>query len=178
MKIICYGDSNTYGYDPRSFLGDRYNREYRWVDILQSKSGWEIYNKGMNGRMIPISKMYFPESYDLLIIMLGTNDLLQFESPENAVKKMELFLSSINIEHEKIMLIAPPKMQLGEWVQSQELVDNSGLLAKNYRALAKKLGIRFADAGEWGITLTFDGVHFSEEGHKIFAEKLFMELTK
>ena len=30
----------------------------------------------------------------------------------------------------------------------------------------------FADAGEWDIELTFDGVHFSEEGHKSFAQKL------
>ena len=30
MKVICYGDSNTYGYDPRSWLGGRYDADSRW----------------------------------------------------------------------------------------------------------------------------------------------------
>ena len=34
MRVCCFGDSNTYGYDPRSFLGGRYAAENRWVDIL------------------------------------------------------------------------------------------------------------------------------------------------
>lgn len=34
MKIVCFGDSNTYGYDPRSWLGGRYDVDSRWVDIL------------------------------------------------------------------------------------------------------------------------------------------------
>ena len=41
MRVCCFGDSNTYGYDPRSFLGGRYAAENRWVDILQSKTGWK-----------------------------------------------------------------------------------------------------------------------------------------
>ena len=46
MKIICFGDSNTYGYDPRSFFGDRYPAESRWVDILARKLDCEIMNMG------------------------------------------------------------------------------------------------------------------------------------
>ena len=34
MNVICFGDSNTYGYDPRSYLGGRYDPDSRWVDIL------------------------------------------------------------------------------------------------------------------------------------------------
>ena len=34
MKIICYGDSNTYGYDPVGRPALRYPAEARWVDIL------------------------------------------------------------------------------------------------------------------------------------------------
>lgn len=34
MKILCIGDSNTYGYDPRSFFGDRYPEDVRWTDNL------------------------------------------------------------------------------------------------------------------------------------------------
>ena len=32
MNVICFGDSNTYGYDPRSYLGGRYDPDSRWVD--------------------------------------------------------------------------------------------------------------------------------------------------
>ena len=54
MRMLCYGDSNTYGYDPRGFVGDRYQKESRWVDILAQKLKWEIQNEGQNGREIPI----------------------------------------------------------------------------------------------------------------------------
>ena len=53
MKVLCYGDSNTYGYDTRGFFGDRYPAECRWVDILARKLNWEIQNEGQNGREIP-----------------------------------------------------------------------------------------------------------------------------
>ena len=46
------------------------------------------------------------------------------------------------------------------------------LLGELYKAVADSNGCRFADAGEWDIDVTFDGVHFSPEGHKRFAEKL------
>ena len=44
MRMLCYGDSNTYGYDPRGFFGDRYPKESRWVDILAQRTGWQIQN--------------------------------------------------------------------------------------------------------------------------------------
>ena len=50
MNIICFGDSNTYGYDPRSYLGDRYDPDSRWVDILATKTGWTVRNLGTAGR--------------------------------------------------------------------------------------------------------------------------------
>ena len=56
MKVICYGDSNTYGYDPRSYLGDRYTPKNRWVDIVADKTGWQVENRGLNGRRIPMGK--------------------------------------------------------------------------------------------------------------------------
>ena len=33
MRILCFGDSNTYGYDPRGFFADRYEARDRWVDL-------------------------------------------------------------------------------------------------------------------------------------------------
>lgn len=177
MNVICFGDSNTYGYDPRSLFGDPYGPESRWVDILAQKTGWHVTNAGMNGRDIPEEPVDFPADTDLLIVMLGTNDLLQFWSPEAAAKKMEEFLGNLTLERNRILLIAPPPMVPGEWVQDQELIDDSAALAAAYCSLARKLGVRFADAGNWKVSLAYDGVHFTEEGSRAFAEGLLGELT-
>ena len=55
MNVICFGDSNTYGYDPRSYLGGRYDTDSRWVDILAAKTGWTVCNMGENGRELAFS---------------------------------------------------------------------------------------------------------------------------
>ena len=130
MNVICFGDSNTYGYDPRGYFGGRYEADSRWVDILAAETGWSICNMGQNGREIPSSAPQFPADTDLLIVMLGTNDLLQGESPEQAAKKLERFLSSICLEKSKILLIAPPPMTLGEWVPDRRLVEYSRSFAQ------------------------------------------------
>ena len=49
------------------------------MDILAEETGWTVRNLGENGREIPTSVPDFPADTDLLIIMLGTNDLLQAE---------------------------------------------------------------------------------------------------
>ena len=51
-------------------------------------------------------------------------------------------------------------------------MEESWNLARQYEGLAKRLGIRFANAGKWRISLAYDGVHFSEEGHARFADGL------
>ena len=178
MKVICYGDSNTFGYDPRSLFGDPYDRENRWVDILAEKTGWNVVNEGMNGREIPDDSVFFPADTDLLTVMLGTNALLQFWTPEAAGEKMERFLESLTLERQKILVIAPPPMKFGEWVCDQELINDSIALAECYKELTERLGIRFADAGQWNVSLAYDGVHMTEEGHRAFAEGLFNYLNK
>lgn len=177
MKVICFGDSNTYGYDPRSPLGGRYDPDSRWVDILAVETGWEVCNLGQNGREIPSTPPVFPVDPDLLILMLGTNDLLQGRSPEEAAKKLEHVLSGLSLDPSRILLIAPPPMILGEWVPKQQLIDHSVVFAGCCRTLALGLGTRFADAGTWNIPLAYDGVHFTEQGHKAFAAGL-LEVLK
>ena len=176
MNIICFGDSNTYGYDPRGYLSGRYDADSRWVDILAAETGWTVCNMGQNGREIPSSAPQFPTDTDLLIVMLGTNDLLQGKRSEQTAKKLERFLSGIRLEKSKILLIAPPPMTLGEWVSSQQLIGDSHTFARLCQALAEQLGICFADAGRWDISLAYDGVHFTEQGHKAFAAGLLEEL--
>lgn len=185
MKILCFGDSNTYGYDPRSFFGSRYPAQHRWVDLLAQKLGCKTVNAGENGREIPKRQgelqcfdlmLANQKPIDLLIVMLGGNDLLQGNSAEVVVKRMEDFLEHIDLEKSSILLIGPPPMKRGEWVTTQALIDASVALNHEYKALCQRLGVRFADAGEWNIPLTFDGVHFTEEGHKAFAEGLYQAI--
>lgn len=175
-QIVCYGDSNTWGYDPRGFFAGRYYKP--WPELLAEKSGWTVLNQGENGREIPRNLPDIPRNTDLLVIMLGTNDLLQFWTPEAACEKMENFLRSLPLPGAKILLIAPPAMQFGDWVLDQELIEDSLALARGYSALSQRLGIRFADSGGWNIPLAFDGVHMTHEGHIAFAEKLYKYLTK
>lgn len=88
---------------------------------------------------------------------------------------METFLSSA--APHPVFLIAPPPLQPGERVTDPAQIAASSRLAGHYRVLAGRLEIPFADAGEWKIPLSYDGVHFTEAGHKTFAEKLHKELT-
>lgn len=177
MNIICFGDSNTYGYDPRSWLGGRYDADSRWVDILAAETRWTVRNMGANGREIPQTAPDVPPDTDLLIVMLGSNDLLQGRSPEAAAGNLERFLSALALPQDKILLIVPPTMRRGEWVPNQQLIDDSRIFAQCCRDLARWLGIRFADAGDWDISLAYDGVHFTEQGHRAFAAGL-LEVLK
>ena len=67
-------------------------------------------------------------------------------------------------------------MKRGAWVPTDELVTESIQLAEEYKFLAEKLNIPFVDTREWNMELTFDGVHFTEDGHHVFAENLGKEL--
>ena len=174
MKILCIGDSNTYGYDPRSFFGSRYPAETRRTGRL---GGYEVINSGMNGLEIPRNAGVYTDlirsnSPDLVLVMLGSNDLLEGADAETAASRMESFILGIQEAGVQILLIAPPAMQDGEWVRNTELIEESERMGKLYRELAERTGILFADAGEWNVELTFDGVHFSPEGHTSFADGL------
>lgn len=177
MRILCFGDSNTYGYDPRGYFGDRYEARDRWVDLLAKQTGWEVINLGTNGREIPrdsyalrLLNQYAP--VDVFMVMLGTNDLLQGASASVAASRMAAFLNQLLPHCKCILLVAPPPMKCGAWVLTDELVTQSIQLAEEYRLLAQKLNIPFADTRDWNIELTFDGVHFTEDGHHSFAARI------
>ena len=187
MKMLCFGDSNTYGYDPRSYFGGRHGEKHRWVELLAEKLGYTAINAGENGREIPSTEgewrrfdalLASQKPLDLLIIMLGTNDILQGNPPDMVTRRMKRFLERMDFEKSKILLLAPPPMQRGTWVPSQKLMEDSKALAQGYQALAQSLGIGYGDAGGWQIPLEFDGVHLTEEGHRALAEGLYNHLMK
>ena len=180
MRILCFGDSNTYGYDPRGFFGDRYGAEDRWVDLITKQTGYEVINAGANGREIPhnpysLRLLTEHAPVDIFLVMLGTNDLLQGASAKDAAARMEAFLNQLLPHCKQILLVAPPPMKRGAWVPTDELVVESVRLAEEYKILAEKINISFVDTRESNIELTFDGVHFTEEGHHSFANH-FMEV--
>ena len=182
MRILCFGDSNTYGYDPRSFFGDRYDAEDRWVDLLAKQTGHECINAGTNGREIPrnpyaLRLLTEHAPVDIFLVMLGTNDLLQGATAKEAAARMEAFSTPMLPHCKHVLLICPPPMKRGAWVPTDALVAESIQLAEEYKLLAEKMNIPFVDTRECNIELTFDGVHFTEEGHHAFANHLIDYLS-
>ena len=190
MKLICYGDSNTYGYDPRSYLTARYPKDVRWTGLLPQD--WTVINWGMNGREIPsdscwddLNTMLEQEApVDVMTVMLGTNDLLQHHrwSPEEVSRRMADFLLYLKqlpvLSRTKLVLIAPPPMVRGTWANSELELERSRQLTNCYTELAHRLNVLYADAADWKVPLAYDGVHFLPEGHQAFAAGLTAFLTQ
>lgn len=191
MRLVCFGDSNTYGYDPRSFFGERYGCDVRWTALLERETAWNVVNAGQNGREIPHTPWQLRQAAeelrcyghaDLLAVMLGGNDLLQNRAygARDAAARMEaflLFLLGEGYAPSSLLLIAPSPMQRGTWITEERLERESAALGAAYKALSQRLGTRFADSAQWNIEVLFDGVHYSEKGHRSFAEgmKAFLE---
>ena len=55
MNVICFGDSNTYGYDPRGYFGGRYGADCRWVDILVARAAERSLSQP---RPSPLTRIY------------------------------------------------------------------------------------------------------------------------
>ncbi len=191
-KILIYGDSNTYGYDPRGFSGGRYPIQERWTTILQNnlKDSHEIIADGMNGRPLPnISGSHLHlkrliaqnQKTDLFVLMLGTNDILLTTDPdaEVPIQKMDHFLPWLKevLQSDSILVIAPVCIGSGQDRFYERYHRQSILMNRGFELLAGKHHVRFADASSWNIQLAFDQVHFSPEGCKTFAEYMTRLLT-
>ena len=173
MKIVCFGDSNTYGYDARMLIDNRYPPEYRWVDILAKRTGWTWVNQGLNGREIPGYVISVPEDTDLFAVMLGTNDILQGKDSSAVFHRMDRFLGTLTFPPEKTLLIVPVPMIMGAWVTDESTVRYSRELSVQFKKLADKHGVRFVDTTEWGVELSYDGIHYTEAGQITFADRLY-----
>lgn len=179
MKLICYGDSNTYGYDGDGVPGGRFPPEERWPELLGRMLGCETVNCGLNGRRVP----RFPRSMEadlallrrfgdgaLILVMLGTNDILQEADPEKVAASMRSFLTQLTeaMPQSAVLLCAPPPITEYGGGYAEEFA----ALAGAYEALASELGLLFVDTAAWQIPTGGDGVHFSARGHRLFALKM------
>ena len=193
-KIVCYGDSNTYGYDPADMQEGRYPADIRWTDRMAErlKGKWEVIAQGLNGRCLPERRYDFQRirdfsgflgQEDIFAVMLGTNDLLQAGQPDAAipVARMEELLRFLTgfLSPGQILLLAP--VRVGASATSDPYYkrcrEESGRMNAGFCHLAEKYGTLFADTAEWDIPLAFDQVHFSIEGCRRFADRMVELLT-
>lgn len=195
LRIACFGDSNTYGFDPRMGGYGRYPASVRWTGRLNALPDVSVRNLGMNGASIPASANYVAEIYDaekpdVITIMFGSNDVLEKVSYAEQIDRMtepgqvavsvaaamDRFLTDVKSRladrgNPEIILISPPAMTRGTWTDAA-IVDEMKRLAPLYDEIADRHDVRFLDAAAWPLELCFDGVHLTEEGHRVFCARM------
>ena len=190
MKIVCYGDSNTFGYKP---YHERY--EFPYPLILSNLLGknYEVFNEGVSGRT-SIYKARLPERVgidnvdellkyghiDYLVFMLGTNDLKigNANTIDEVYNGLDILLDKINKLNiiDNFIFISP--ILIGKNIESTDIEFNyhSHKLSLSFYDIYKRLSDKYKpclliDAKEY-IAPTIDNEHFPEEGHNILASIL------
>lgn len=189
--IVCYGDSNTWGADPIG--GGRFDINTRWTGVLASELGAEyrVIEEGLGGRttivddpisphrngltyLMPCIESHRP--FDLITIMLGTNDLKArlnrsaSDIAESVCLLAETVRSTscgVNNTRPKVLIISPPKVEgltaLAEMFVGAE--EKSAHWAQLYEYFAGWAGADFLDAGQYIVSSPADGIHFEASEH-------------
>lgn len=200
--ILCLGDSNTHGYcaDPKDCAdgGIRFNEDERWTCRLQSALGGDylVTEEGLSGRttvfvdpihesmdalsvLYPILKSH--EFIDLLIIMLGTNDVKErFAANEYVIGAgMERLIQRAKTidcwgsKAPNILVVAPPRIGDGfhDAVMGNGCVERSRGVAEQFRIVAERNHVHFLDAADCEFNRV-DFMHLTRKGHAQLADKL------
>lgn len=195
--VLCYGDSNTYGAVPTlARVGrHRFAPDRRWPGILRKHlgAGWQVVEEGhpsrttlrddpiegshKNGlRGLPISlESHMP--LDLVILMLGTNDLkLRFAaSPSDIADSIEVLAKAVMGSETgpggaapALMIIAPPPMHEVDWLAEMFLggARKSEELGARFAEVARRCGAAYLDAGTVVESSTVDGIHLESDSHR------------
>lgn len=194
-KILCYGDSNTWGYKPAT--GTRFSKDIRWPALMGKllQSNYEIIEEGYNGRtalnLYPgsdpangidsikkIIKKHVP--VNIALIFLGLNDL--FGAPEEPLWKItaavEKIAETIKNAHSyskfplpEIILIGLPKINLSaEEAYFYELIINKiQAFSEMLHQLSLKKSYHFIDISGTIKTSALDGTHLDAAEHKKLA---------
>ena len=205
--VLCYGDSNTYGYVPET--GMRYPKDVRYPGRLQILLGndYAVIEEGCNGRTTihddPIDGWKNGLDYlkpclnshkpvDIVILMLGSNDLkatfrLTAAKIADGAGALVDVIKAFTAEKQgyvpKIILVSPP--EIGTGIKSspfygafyEEAIEESRKFPEFYKAVADKKECIFFNAAEYIYPSAVDSLHLTPEGHGILAEKLY-ELIK
>jgi lysophospholipase L1-like esterase len=197
-NILCFGDSNTWGYIP--ITKQRYDFRTRWTGILQNRlgDGYRIAEEGLNGRttnrnederafrsgvdLLPVM-MESHSPIDLLIVMLGTNDLKYcFNDSASDIAEHVKQLCQLASNDERfiqsngqLLLISPTlvtQMSAEDETIFAGAFEKSKSLAQGYKRVAEELGIHYYNACDAVTISNADGVHWTAEQHQDFANKL------
>lgn len=192
--ILCYGDSNTWGYNPKT--KKKYQDEIRWSSILQKELGenFKVITEGLNGRttvwddpiegefkngksyLLPCIHSHKP--IDLVIFYLGANDL-KYRFSVSAYDIAKSIETLVNITEEsktgtgekapKILIITPTIIGKldepeGAFFGAEE---KSKRLPHEFNKVFKNSHRFLLDSNEIIKTSPIDGVHLHEESHRI-----------
>ena len=190
--VLCYGDSNTHGTRPFTRIGhlDRHPRGARWPDVMAAALGpeVEVIAEGLPGRTTvhddPVEGgcrngiavlpaiVHSHRPIDLMLVMLGTNDL----KPRFSVTAYEIARSverlCLSARAEGVvadlMIVAPvPVIEVGvldDAFAGAEARQEG--LAHHLAASAERIGAGFLDAGAHVAVSPVDGVHWTAEAHR------------
>lgn len=201
--ILCYGDSNTHGFDPAS--GRRFPRGVRWPGVVKRELGdeFEVVEEGLNGRttvwedpftegrngrtyLMPCLMSHRP--VDLVVLMLGTNDLKDVfrvgaaEIASGLATLVELIQRS-GAGHEgrapHVLLVVPPLVgsrSRGLW--SGRACEESRRLLGYCQTVAEDARCSLVDAGAIVSPSSIDDVHLDASGHERLGRALASEVQR
>jgi lysophospholipase L1-like esterase len=194
--ILCYGDSNTWGYEPAT--GNRFPEDVRWPGVLARElgDGFRVIEEALNGRTTvredPVEEHKNGKNYlrpcleshaplDLVIIALGVNDLKArfFASASDAADGAGVLVSIAQRSgagpdggSPAVLLVAPPPVglltELAQVFAGAE--EKSKGFSREYRRVAKKYGCGLLDAGEVVGASDRDGIHLEADEHRKLGE--------
>lgn len=206
MRILCIGDSNTWGYNPEN----GWRHENRWTKVLgELMPEHEIVEEGMNGRTLLSVDSFMQERcgitglkillmshkpVDYVVVMLGTNELkTSFEcSAEYVAKGIEEFIKVIEDEtlwdrfNVPRLLVVSPVLIREELITygdvfggfDKKSVRESQRMAGMIEGVCKKYDVNFMDAAEYAEASLVDNIHMDEENHGKLAIAMHEKLQK
>lgn len=194
-KIICYGDSNTFGFNPKD--GSRFDENTRWTAILQknTENEYEVINEGTCDRTGFVNnpkgfefsaQRHFPkmlskiDSIDILILAIGTNDLqFQYDISIGAIEKGLENLIKLAQPKAKNIIIIPPVVLSEKVIEgyfnfqfNETSIVKSRKIGRIYRQMTNAYHCNYFDINKFTTPSDLDGLHYYENSHKIIADKL------
>ncbi len=192
-RILCYGDSNTFGTGPMETLLDQpsFSKSQRWAGVMAEELGgdWDVVVEGLPGRTTalddPIEGWYLNGRHllkptllthapiDMIIICLGTNDTQQrygMGTQEIALGVARLLQDSaaLNVVDKTLVVCPPPVRELGDLAEIFSGAERrSQGLPKQMERFSTVHGAAFLDAGDHIEVHETDGVHWGLESHSV-----------
>lgn len=198
-RIVCFGDSNTWGYD--AVTGGRFPDEVRWTGQLCRVLGQDYtvieeglcgrttvfedpLNEGLNGLTYITPCLMTHGPVDYLVIMLGTNDCKQRfnATPKNVADGMKRLVIKAQQTpawrtKPKILIVAPGPieeacMQSPVAGEMGDCVECSRGLAEEYKICAELTACEFLDAAPYVHMNRIDYMHLDAVSHEALAAKI------